>query len=84
MTEQEIKDIRDSVDKKRQSIAQAEGKRLAMMERLKTEHSVDTVEAGEALVTEMEATITTDKEKLGTLEDQLNVLKQEMDTPANA
>lgn len=84
MTEQEIKNIRDSVDKKKQDIAQAEGKKSAMMERLKTEHNVDTIEAGEALVTKMEVTITKDKEQLETLEDKLNLLKQEMDTPTDA
>jgi len=78
MTEQDIIKLRKSIADRKREIAEQQGKRTAKMESLKSEYDVDTLEAGEALVTSLEKQIEADTKELTEQVTQLEALQKEM------
>jgi len=78
MTEQDIIKLRKSIADRKREIAEQQGKRTAKMESLQSEYNVETLEAGEALVTSLEEQIETDTKELAEEVIQLKALQEEM------
>ena len=78
MTEQDIIKLRKSIADRKREIAEQQGKRTAKMESLQSEYNVNTLEAGEALVTSLEKQIETDTKVLTEQITQLEALQEEM------
>lgn len=78
MTEQDIIKLRKSIADRKREIAEQQGKRTAKMESLQSDYNVETLEAGEALVTSLEKQIETDTKELAKQVIQLEALQEEM------
>jgi len=78
MTEQDIIKLRKSIADRKREIAEQQGKRTAKMESLQSEYNVESLEAGESLVTSLEKQIETDTKELAGQITQLEALQKEM------